>query len=184
MLDQEQEGEDEHDDVIETITLALNVDPSNKRMKFRLLYQRGISSFNLQDFKSALSDFSEALIIDEKDVEVSSHIFYLRANIHFELDEYEFCCIDAEEGLKLKNCEELKELLAEAKVLLKTTKIRNPFDVLEISKTANSEEVKKAFRRLSLLYHSDKHPNAIAADKKKLGKKFQELKDAYDIIMR
>jgi len=55
--------------------------------------------------------------------------------------------------------------------------MRNPYDVLGVSKTASDAEIKKAFRNLAKKHHPDTHggdPNAK--------KKFQEISAAYDIV--
>lgn len=42
----------------------------------------------------------------------------------------------------------------------------NLYDVLEISKDATDEDIKKAYRTLALRYHPDKHPNDPSANEK------------------
>jgi DnaJ-class molecular chaperone len=55
--------------------------------------------------------------------------------------------------------------------------MRDPYDVLGVSKTASEAEIKKAFRTLAKKYHPDKHAGDAAAQKK-----FQEISGAYDIV--
>lgn len=54
------------------------------------------------------------------------------------------------------------------------------YQILEIEKTATKEDIKKAFRRLALIWHPDKHTveNQAAANKK-----FILLKKAYDALI-
>lgn len=54
----------------------------------------------------------------------------------------------------------------------------DPFDVLGISVTAETSDVKKAYRTLSLQYHPDKAPND--AMKATYTNKFQEISRAYE----
>jgi DnaJ-class molecular chaperone len=52
----------------------------------------------------------------------------------------------------------------------------NHYKTLEIQETANSEEIKKAYRKLSLQHHPDKnHGNDISG-------KFQKINEAYEIL--
>ncbi|BFU23550.1 DnaJ family protein [Entamoeba histolytica HM-1:IMSS-B] len=53
----------------------------------------------------------------------------------------------------------------------------NYYEVLGISKTANENEIKKAFYKMSLKYHPDKHPD----DKESL-EKFHEVQQAYKVL--
>jgi DnaJ-class molecular chaperone len=55
--------------------------------------------------------------------------------------------------------------------------MRDPYDVLGVSKTASEAEIKKAFRALAKKHHPDKHAGDAAAQKK-----FQEIGSAYDIV--
>lgn len=55
--------------------------------------------------------------------------------------------------------------------------MRDPYDILGVSKTASEAEIKKAFRALAKKHHPDKH-----AGDKDAQKKFQEISGAYDIV--
>jgi DnaJ-class molecular chaperone len=55
--------------------------------------------------------------------------------------------------------------------------MRDPYEVLGVSKSASEAEIKKAFRTLAKKYHPDTKGGDAAAQKK-----FQEISGAYDII--
>ena len=52
----------------------------------------------------------------------------------------------------------------------------NCYDVLEVKESASAQDIKKAYRKLSLQYHPDKNPTAEA------DKKFKEIAQAYEIL--
>lgn len=52
----------------------------------------------------------------------------------------------------------------------------NHYEVLGVERTANSEEIKKAYRRLSLQYHPDRNSTTEAVGK------FQKINDAHEIL--
>ena len=55
--------------------------------------------------------------------------------------------------------------------------MKDYYNILNIPTTATADEVKKAFRKLALLYHPDKHPDTRFANAK-----FTELKEAYQVL--
>lgn len=57
------------------------------------------------------------------------------------------------------------------------TKMRDPYDVLGVSKSASAGEVKKAFRRLAKKHHPDQNKNDPKAQSK-----FAEVNAAYEIL--
>lgn len=175
-IDKKEAGEKQFHLVIKTITSALELDPLPKKMHFELLSDRGVSSFNTKSYNPAFADFSAALKIDQN----SAKLLFLRARTHSELKEYEDCLIDAEEAFKIQQCAKTKKLIEDTKAFLKWKTTRNSYEILGISKFANSNEVKK----VSLLYHSDKNPTATEVEKKKFARKFQEVKNAYEAVMK
>jgi len=57
---------------------------------------------------------------------------------------------------------------------------RDYYEVLGLSKTASSDDIKKAYRNLALKYH----PDRVAPDKKKEAEeKFKEMSEAYEVLV-
>lgn len=54
---------------------------------------------------------------------------------------------------------------------------RDFYEVLEVSKTATADEIKKAYRKKAIQYHPDKNPGDKAAEEK-----FKEAAEAYEIL--
>lgn len=54
---------------------------------------------------------------------------------------------------------------------------RDYYEVLEVSREADAEEIKKAYRKLAIKYHPDKNPNDKTAEEK-----FKELGEAYEAL--
>lgn len=54
---------------------------------------------------------------------------------------------------------------------------RDFYEVLEVSKTATAEEIKKAYRQQALKYHPDRNPGNKAAEDK-----FKEAAEAYEVL--
>jgi molecular chaperone DnaJ len=59
-----------------------------------------------------------------------------------------------------------------------TTNKRDYYEVLGVHRTATTEEVKRAYRKLAVQFHPDKNPGDPHAEEK-----FKELGEAYDVLM-
>ncbi len=54
---------------------------------------------------------------------------------------------------------------------------RDYYEVLGVSKSANADEIKKAYRKAAIQFHPDKNPDDKAAEEK-----FKEAAEAYDVL--
>jgi DnaJ-class molecular chaperone len=53
----------------------------------------------------------------------------------------------------------------------------NFYNILEVAETASQDEIKKSYRRLSMLHHPDKNGNSDASKTK-----FQKISEAYEVL--
>src|SRR5438270_6575624 len=54
---------------------------------------------------------------------------------------------------------------------------RDYYEILGIEKSAEVEEIKKAYRKMAVKYHPDKNPGDKAAEEQ-----FKELSEAYEVL--
>ncbi len=58
----------------------------------------------------------------------------------------------------------------------------NYFRILGVKASANEDEIKKAYKRLSNKYHPDKLLNLSDDEKEQAGAQLQKVKEAYDVL--
>ena len=56
------------------------------------------------------------------------------------------------------------------------------YEILGVSKTASDEEIKKAYRKLTMTWHPDKFTNASESEKKQAEAKIKEINLAYEVL--
>ena len=56
------------------------------------------------------------------------------------------------------------------------------YQTLGVEKDASREEIKKAYKKLALKYHPDKHKDLKESQKNNLDKKFNEINTAYQVL--
>ena len=50
------------------------------------------------------------------------------------------------------------------------------YEILEVSKVSNNDEIKKAYRKMAIKFHPDKNPGNKGAEEK-----FKEAAEAYEV---
>ena len=54
---------------------------------------------------------------------------------------------------------------------------KNHYNTLGVSRNANKDDIKRAYRRLVQKYHPDRNPGNKAAEEK-----FKQVREAYDVL--
>merc|ERR1712173_69325 len=78
--------------------------------------------------------------------------------------------------------QEVRQLLQQAKLELKKSKRKDYYKVLGVSKDANDDDIKKAYRKRALVHHPDRHSSASEDERKEHEKKFKEIGEAYGVL--
>eukprot|EP00002_Diphylleia_rotans_P002926 TRINITY_DN1191_c0_g2_i3.p1 TRINITY_DN1191_c0_g2~~TRINITY_DN1191_c0_g2_i3.p1 ORF type:complete len:498 (+),score=131.33 TRINITY_DN1191_c0_g2_i3:91-1584(+) len=168
----------QHKDAVDLYTQALEVDPSNKNLNAILYGNRAAAHMKVKDYTKALADCNSSLSLNP----TYSKSISRRAQCYMALEQYEDAVRDFQ---NLANSDpenrDYAEDLRQAKLAQKRAGRKDLYKILEVSKDADQNEIKKAYRRLALQWHPDKHSSteethAIA------DKKFKEIGEAYAIL--
>ncbi|KAI5293414.1 hypothetical protein KEM52_005554 [Ascosphaera acerosa] len=79
------------------------------------------------------------------------------------------------------NDREIHQLLQKAQMLLRRSKEKDYYKVLEIDRDADAQTIKRAYRRLSKMHHPDRAA-ASGVPKETAEKKMAELNEAYEVL--
>ncbi|XP_026122621.1 dnaJ homolog subfamily C member 3-like [Carassius auratus] len=109
------------------------------------------------------------------------HILRDRAEAYILLQEYEKAVEDYQEAREFdKDNQEIREGLDRAQKLLKQSRKRDYYKILGVSRSANKQEVIKAYRKLAQQWHPDNFQSE--ADKKEAEKKFIDIASAKEVL--
>lgn len=129
---------------------ALQIDPCNKATNAKLYFNRATVAAKLKKFQDSVSDCNDALKLDDKYLKA----FVRRGRSHMELEKYEEAVRDFEQANKMERTNgEYRQLLATAKLELKKSKRKDYYKILGVDRSANEDEIKKAYRKRALVHH-------------------------------
>lgn len=105
----------------------------------------------LGKLKEAVAEYTSALKLDEKYLKALTW----RAWCYMQLGEYEEAVKDYTEVCRMDKTRksENEKLLHEAKLELKRSKRKDYYKILGITKSATTDEIKKAYRKRALVHH-------------------------------
>ncbi len=89
---------------------------------------------------------------------------------------------DCERVCQLERSRQNEITLREAKRLLKLSQRKDYYKILGVSRSASSDEIKKAYRKLALKHHPDRHSTAEPEVREAEEKTFKEVSNAYSIL--
>merc|ERR1712038_1345417 len=158
---------------------ALQIDPCNRTTNAKLYFNRATVAAKLKKTGECLTDCDKALELDPNYTKAALR----RAKCYMETEQYEEAIRDYERILKSdKSNMESRQLLQEAKLELKKSKRKDYYKILGVEKSANDDEIKKAYRKRAMVHHPDRHSSASDDEKKEHETKFKEVGEAYAIL--
>ncbi|KAG5452210.1 DnaJ sub C member 7 [Clonorchis sinensis] len=162
----------------ETYTDALTVDPLHDAMNAKLLCNRACAGYNLGKYETALEDCNQAIALDPS--YVRAHL--RRAKCYSSLEMYDKAVEEWTAVVNMDPSDEHKQGLQMAKRELARSKEINYYKVLGVKKSASSDEIKQAYKKLALQHHPDRHTHADDATRQEQEQKFKEVGEAYSVL--
>jgi len=158
---------------------ALEIDPCNKFTNAKLFFNRATVAAKLKKVEESISDCSSALELDPKYLKA----LLRRAKSHMELEHFEEAVQDYEAAARMEpGNREVKQSLHQAKIRLKQSKRKDYYKILGVERSANDDEIKKAYKKRALATHPDRHAGATESEKREQENKFKEIGEAYDVL--
>lgn len=155
-------------------TKILHMDPKNLFQKQNMHWNLAKVFYKEKNFEEVLLHCTNILMLDENNI----NVLILRAEASEQLKDYEEAVEDYTKILNLEECIEIKQNLCRAKSLLVTNKI-DSHTRLGLRRGCSIEEIRKAWKRLSLQYHPDKKVSD-PAEQALAARKYHKIKKAYE----
>lgn len=89
---------------------------------------------------------------------------------------------DYEALVKFDRSIEVETMLREARNALQRSQSSNYYDILDIDRKATQEDIKKAYKKLALIHHPDKHSDAPPNEKEEQQEIFKKISAANDVL--
>lgn len=168
----------DYEEAVNAYTEALAIDPDNVQFNSQLFANRAAARGKLRLFEEAISDCTRAIDLDNGYVKA----YMRRANLYSQVERYEDAVRDYEAAKKLDpENRDIREGLRQAKVDLKRSKRKDYYKILCLPKDATEAQIKKAYRKLALQWHPDKHSHSVEAARK-AEEMFKDVTEAYSVL--
>ncbi|GAB0090933.1 protein cutoff-like [Sergentomyia squamirostris] len=165
-------------EALKAYTAALEIDENNNEVNSHILYNRALMSYKLNQKGDSIRDCNAALNLKNNYVKA----ILLRGKCHTELEDFEEAIKDYEQALKFEDTHEIRGLLRDVKLALEGSKRRDYYEILGVSRNATNHQITKAYRKLALLCHPDRHVTATSDEIKRQEKKFKVVGQAYSVL--
>ena len=153
------------------------LDPQNGKFNAVLLANRATCFKKLGKKTECLTELKLAVKYDDK----YGKAYLKMADIEEEEGDYESARDSIVKAKELDPSLDIEGRLQRVTKKLNSQEKKDYYKVLGIDKNANDKDIKKAYRKLAMKWHPDKHSHNEDA-KKKANRMFREINEAHDIL--
>lgn len=168
---------------------CLDLDPTddNAALASKVYANRAAAYMKLGKASAAFEDCSKCIGLDEG--YAKAYIRRAQAGVALgDVDHLEGAVRDYNKAKEL--CgeadgdvqREVAKGLRDAKAALRKARRKDYYAILAVSKDADEDELKKAYRKAALKWHPDRHSTAEEEDKKKAEAVFKDVSEAYAVL--
>lgn len=144
---------------IESLDKCLSIDSEWDLMMLEVHKLYCKAYIKLKDGEKALKSCDDALKYNDRD----SETFILKGEAYQILGDHESAVREMKNAVDVdQESNYARQKLFEAQKLLKMSKRKDYYKILDVEKTATTAEIKRAFRKMAMKYHPDKNPDPEA----------------------
>jgi DnaJ homolog subfamily C member 7 len=159
---------------LDKYTAALEVDPTNRSTNAKLLNNRAMCRQKLKQYDEAAADCDKAIKLDSsytKPRRTKAKVFGLAEKWEDAVREWKALQeIEPEDRT-------IAQEIRKAELELKKSQRKDYYKILNVSKDADDNTIKKAYRKLAIVHHPDKNPGDEAA-----AERFKDIGEAYETL--
>lgn len=171
-------NEGKYKEAISNYSEALEISPIENAIVPTILYNRAIARSKIGFIRDAINDCTNAI----KNSWTYAKFLRLRAKCHMSMRNFRKSVEDYEALLKIDKSNDVETMLKEAQFALQRSQSNNYYDILDIDRKATSDDIKKAYKKLALFHHPDKHSDASQNDKQEQQEIFKKINVANDTL--
>ena len=165
-------------EAIECYSRALQMDPQNQNYNSVLLANRAAAYMKLKDYMKALEDLNKAISYSPN----YTKAYMRRGNVRMQMEEYDEALKDYNEVKNRDpNHPEVDNCIRLAQDKSRRASKKDYYKILGVDKSASDSEIKKAYRKLALKWHPDKH-SGTPEEKARAEKIFKDINEAYGVL--
>ncbi|KAK8055984.1 small glutamine-rich tetratricopeptide repeat-containing protein A [Apiospora rasikravindrae] len=153
---------------------ALEVDPTNRGTNAKLLQNRALCRLKLKQYNEAVADCDRAVSLDPQYIKARK----TKANALGQADRWEDA-VREWKSIQEMDPEDrtIPKEVRKAELELKKSQRKDYYKILNVEKSADDTQIKKAYRKLAIVHHPDKNPGDDAA-----AERFKDIGEAYETL--